>query len=66
MSANNTLRQKIHELADQLPANATWDDVIEEARFRKAVESGITAAERGSFATQEEVAAAFAKWDVKT
>jgi len=67
MPANTTtLRQQIHELADQLPANATWDDVIEEARFRKAVETGIAAADRGAFATNEEVDTAFAKWGVKT
>lgn len=54
MSANNTLRQKIHELADQLPANATWDNFIEVAHFHKAVETGVAAAERGAFATDEE------------
>jgi len=64
MPANTTLRQQLHELADQLPANATWDDVIEEARFRKAVETGIAAADRGAFATNEEVETAFAKWSV--
>ena len=67
MPANTTtLRQQIHELADQLPANATWDDVIEEARFRKAVETGIATADRVAFATNEEVDTAFAKWGVKT
>lgn len=62
MPANtNTLSLQIHELADQLPANATWDDVIDEARFRKAVETGMAAADRGAFATNEEVEAAFDK-----
>ncbi len=46
---SNTLRKHPHELADQLPADATWDDVIEEARFRKAVEAGFAAADRGAF-----------------
>ena len=35
-----TIRQKLHALAEELPADASWDDVIEEARFRKAVELG--------------------------
>jgi predicted transcriptional regulator len=61
-----TLRHKVHELADQLPTDATWDDVIEEARFRRAVEAGIVAADRGSFASDDEVRRAFAKWGVKT
>ena len=62
---SGTLRQYLHELADQLPADATWDDVIEEARFRKAVEAGLAAADRGAFATEDEVHAAFARWNVK-
>lgn len=62
---SGTLRQHLHELADQLPTDATWDDVIEEARFRKAVEVGLAAADRGAFATEDEVQAAFARWNVK-
>jgi predicted transcriptional regulator len=39
--------------------------VIEEARFRRAVEAGVRAADRGAFATDEEVRTAFARWGVK-
>jgi predicted transcriptional regulator len=60
-----TIRQKVHALAEELPPDASWDDVIEEARFRKAVELGIAAANRGSFATDEEVCSAFSRWGVK-
>jgi len=63
--STRTIRDKVHAIADDLPADASWDDVIEEARFRKAVESGIAAADRGSFATDEEVRDAFARWGVK-
>lgn len=59
------IRKRLHELADQLPADATWDDVIEEARFRRAVEAGIAAADRGSLASANEVRDAFASWGVK-
>ena len=45
--------------ADQLPSHATWDDVIEEARFRRAVEAGIAAADRGTFAEDQKVRSAF-------
>lgn len=66
MSANSsTIRQRLHEMADELPTDATWDDVIEEARFRKAVEAGLAAADRGAFATEDEVQAAFSRWHVK-
>jgi predicted transcriptional regulator len=63
--ANSTIRQKLHALAEELPLDASWDDVIEEARFRKAVDLGIAAADRGAFATDEEVCDAFARWGVK-
>ena len=62
---NQTIRQKVHALAEQLPADASWDDVIEEARFLRAVELGIAAADRGAFATNEDVRGAFARWGVK-
>ena len=39
--ASETIREKVHALAEELPPDASWDDVIEEARFRKAVELGI-------------------------
>lgn len=60
-----TMRQKIRAMADELPVDASWDDVIEEARFRRAVELGIAAADRESFATDEEVRSAFIRWGVK-
>jgi hypothetical protein len=47
-------------LAEELTPDASWDDVIEEARFRKAVELGIAAADRGAVATEEEVRGIFA------
>ena len=63
--STETIRDKVHAIADELPADASWGDVIEEARFRKAVESGIAAADRGSFATDKEVRDAFAQRGVK-
>mgnify|MGYP001362314004 FL=1 len=62
---SQTIQQKVHTLAEQLPADASWDDVIEEARFRRAVELGIAAADRRAFATDEDVRSAFAQWGVK-
>lgn len=64
--ANQTIRPKVHTLAEELPIDATWDDVIEEARFRKAIELGVASADRDAFATDEEVRAAFARWGVKS
>ena len=58
------LNQQVHQIADQLPPEATWDDVIEQARFRKAVQDGIAAADRGEFASDEQVRRVFRKWGV--
>lgn len=59
------IQQKVHALAEQLPSDATWDDVIAEARFHRAVEAGIAAADRGAFASDADVKSAFAQWGVK-
>ena len=58
------LSQQVYELADRLGPDATWDDVIEQARFRKAVQEGIVAADQGEFASEEDVRKVFAKWGV--
>jgi predicted transcriptional regulator len=58
------IRETLHQLADQLGDEATWDDVMEKVRFRQAVEKGVRAADRGDFATQGEVKAAFKRWGV--
>jgi len=57
-------KQEAHKLVDQLPETATWDDLIEQARFHKAVEEGVAAADRGEFASDEDVRRAFRKWGV--
>jgi len=63
MAAN--LRETLHQLADQLPASATWKDVAYEAYVRQEIEAGLEEARRGEFASDEEVKATFAKWGVQ-
>ncbi|MDR3415255.1 MAG: hypothetical protein P4L83_03630 [Nevskia sp.] len=36
-----TLKQKAHELIDQLPENATWRDVAYRAAVRADIEAGL-------------------------
>lgn len=55
-------KQRAHKLIDALPETATWSDLIEQARFHKAVEEGLAAADRGEFASEEEVRRVFRKW----
>ena len=56
--------QEAHELIDDLPDSAGWDDLAERARFLAAVERGVEAADRGDFMSPEGIRAMFAKWGV--
>lgn len=60
MAAN--IREALHNLAEQLPEDATWKDVAYEAYVRQEVEAGLEEVRRGDFATDEEVKSAFSKW----
>jgi len=60
------IREALHNLAEQLPEEATWKDVFEYLRFRLAVEEGKKAATDGDFASDEEVRLVFAKYGVNT
>lgn len=64
MMGSAAIKETLHQLADQLGDDATWDDVMEKVRFRQAVEKGIRAADRGDFASEEEVKATFKRWGV--
>jgi len=57
-------KQEAHKLIDALPDSATWSDLIEQARFHRAVEEGLAAADRGEFASAEDVSRVFRKWGV--
>ncbi len=57
-----TLREEIHALAEQLPEDATWADVLERLRFRAGVEAGHGAADRGEFASEADVRRVFGKY----
>ncbi len=58
------LKESLHQLADQLPDDATWDDVMEKIHFRQAVEKGIKAADEGKFVSAEDLESTFSRWDV--
>lgn len=63
MSTN--LRDELYALADRLPEEATWKDVLYEAYVRQEIAAGLEEARRGEFATDDEVKSAFAKWGVQ-
>lgn len=53
-SARN-VKQLAHELVDQLPETATWDDVIYEIAVRREIEIGLADSEAGRIVSVEEV-----------
>ena len=58
-------KQQAHELIDRLPGDASWRELAERARFLAVVEEALKAADRGEFASAEEVRAMFAEWGVE-
>lgn len=63
MAAN--LKEQLHVLAEQLPPNATWRDVLYEAYVRQEIKAGVAEAKRGEFAADRDVKSAFARWGVQ-
>lgn len=59
------VREALHNLAEQLPEEATWEDVFEHLRYRIAVAEGKEAAREGNFASDEGVKRVFAKYGVQ-
>lgn len=57
-------KKEAHQLIDDMPDTASWDELAEKAKYLAAVERGIAAADRGEFASAERVRAMFAKWGV--
>ncbi len=60
-----SIREKVHHLADELPAEATWKDVLYEAYVHHEIEAGLQEAERGEFASDADVQSMFAQWGVQ-
>lgn len=54
-TAAETIRQKVHELADQLPPGATWEDVRYQIEFRASVERGLNESEAGRTIPHEDI-----------
>jgi len=54
MAANaDTVKTKARELIDQLPENATWDDVAYEVAVRRSIEKGLADLDAGRIYTSE-------------
>jgi len=53
-TATETIRQKVHQLADALPSDATWQDVRYQVELRASIERGLADSEAGRTTAHEE------------
>jgi predicted transcriptional regulator len=58
----STIREEVHKLADQLPADANWDDAMYALYVRMKVAEGEQDIAEGRVLDQEEVERRTAKW----
>ncbi len=49
------VKQEIRRIAEELPDDATWDDVMERVYVIQAIEAGLKASSEGRRRTVEEV-----------
>ncbi len=55
----STLSQQVHQIADALPPEATWDDVRYQIELKASVERGLADAKAGRVVPVEELLAEF-------
>jgi hypothetical protein len=59
MDPARNLKEEAHRLVDQLPANASWDDLMHKVYVRQAVEAKLADADAGRVVSHEEALAQF-------
>jgi predicted transcriptional regulator len=54
--------EEVRELLDNLPEDASYEDIQYHIYVRQAIQRGIEAADRGELVEQEEIERRMAKW----
>jgi hypothetical protein len=49
------IKDEAHKLIDTLPADATWDDLMEQIYVRQAIENGLRDSEQGKLQSVQEI-----------
>jgi predicted transcriptional regulator len=55
-------KEEVRELLDNLPEDASYEDIQYHIYVRQAIQRGIEAADRGELVEQEEIERRMAKW----
>lgn len=50
-----TIRDEVHKIADKLPADASWDDVMYEVYVRQKIAEGLRDSDAGRVLPHDEV-----------
>jgi predicted transcriptional regulator len=58
----STVREEAHKLVDQLPDEASWDDLMYQIYVHQKVDAGRQAIAEGRLFSQEEAEKRMAKW----
>lgn len=58
---SDRIKTEAHRLVDDLPLEATWEDLAERIYVRQAIERGLADADAGRVQTTEEVRARLAR-----
>ena len=58
---SDRIKTEAHRLVDDLPLEATWEDLAERIYIRQAIERGLADADAGRVQTTEEVRARLAR-----
>ena len=48
-------KEEAHKLIDQLPTDATWDDLMEQIYVRQVIENGLSDSEQGKLQSVQEI-----------
>ncbi len=59
VAAMTTLSQQVHQIADQLSSEATWDDVRYQVELRASIERGLADVKAGRVVPVEELLAEY-------
>ena len=59
MSTSSTIKSEAHRLVDQLPDNASWEDLIYQIYVRQSIEAGLRDAEADRVETVGDVRRSF-------
>lgn len=49
------VKEEVRRIADELPEDATWDDVMERVYLKQAIEAGLRASSEGKKRTVQDV-----------